>query len=539
MYRSLSTIKADLARAEFGITGKDIVWAVVSTGVDGGHPHFRAFHNTELPKPLRHRDYSTFEADFRKGEMSWSELDAAFLLDERFAVSEPVDPQRQGTGVAGIIAGQGKDNLSGQAVQGVTPQAKILSVKVFDEEGRGNELNIIAALQAIHVMNERAGRLIIHGVVVPISVGWDVANFACGHSPVCVEVDRLVNAGVVVITCSGNRSFDATTRRVVEGGIDDPGNAELAITVGASHRSSPQIYGPSYFSSRGPTADGRRKPDLLAPGERITVPIPAPRTTTAPTKVSGRSRRKGVSPDVAVQTTDGEYASNDGTSFAAAHVAGAAAALLSVKPDLIGRPQEVKDLLLRTAVDLHREPMYQGFGLLDVLAAVRAAVGTSSSARDVMTPLKVFISYSHLDQALWKEFKAHLSPMERAGRIDIWSDQKIEAGQRWEDEIYRKLDGADIILLLISAYFVESEFCYSKELKRAVERDAEASARIVPVRVRPVSLKGTILEKLQALPPGAKPITSFPDPHEGWTQVAEQLYDIVEKVSQRKKTRGD
>jgi hypothetical protein len=120
--------------------------------------------------------------------------------------------------------------------------------------------------------------------------------------------------------------------------------------------------------------------------------------------------------------------------------------------------------------------------------------------------------------------------MERAGRVKVWSDGLIEPGKRWEVEIYRALDNADIVILLVSAYFVESEFCYSKELKRALEREAEGRATIVPVRVRPVSLKGTMLAEIQALPAEAKPITSFGDPHEGWTQVADRLYDLVEKL---------
>jgi Subtilase family/TIR domain len=522
MYRSLSTVKADLARSEFGITGKDIVWAVVSTGVDGRHPHFARFRNTELTAPLRHMDYSTFASDLARPEDD-------VVLEERYMLRAPVDVQGQGTAVAGIIAGEGMDPWTRQAFQGMAPQAKILSLRIFDEKGAGSEANVIAALKAIQLINQ-AGRQLIHGAVVPISVDWDVANYACGHSPVCVEVDRLVNSGVVVVTCSGNRGFDAESRRVVEGGITDPGNADLAITVGASHRTSPQIYGASYFSARGPTADGRRKPDLLAPGEKITVCSPSSPLPDAPPKSKRRNRRQEP-----VEEDKGEYRTRDGTDVAAAHVAGAAAALLSVRPNFIGKPQDVKDLLLRTAVDLRREVMYQGFGLLDVLAAVREAMGTSAPTSDAAVPLKVFCSYSHLDQALWKEFKAHLSPMERAGRIEIWSDQKIEAGQRWEEEIYQKLNAADIILLLISSYFVDSEFCYSKELKRAVERDAEGTARMVPVRVRPVSLKGTVLAEIQALPPGAKPITSFGDPHEGWAQVAEHLYDIVEKLAGQKK----
>ena len=87
--------------------------------------------------------------------------------------------------------------------------------------------------------------------------------------------------------------------------------------------------------------------------------------------------------------------------MAAAHVAGAAAALLSAKPELIGKPQDVKELLLRTAVDLRREAMYQGAGLLDVLAAVRAAKGALQPTQNAAVPVKVFCSYSHKDQPLW------------------------------------------------------------------------------------------------------------------------------------------
>src|SRR5439155_15585511 len=95
----------------------------------------------------------------------------------------------------------------------------------------------------------------------------------CGQSPLCVEVDQLVKSGVVVVVAAGNTGYGAVNNGSTSAGltvtINDPGNADLAITVGATHRDMPHVYGVSYFSSKGPTGDGRVKPDLVAPGEKI------------------------------------------------------------------------------------------------------------------------------------------------------------------------------------------------------------------------------------------------------------------------------
>jgi subtilisin family serine protease len=125
--------------------------------------------------------------------------------------------------------------------------------------------------------------------------------------------------------------------------ITDPGNAEEAITVGATHGDHPYRYGTSFFSGKGPTADGRPKPDLLAPGEHIYGPV-----------------------------GDGGYDSLLGTSQAAPHVSGAAALLMARYPELIGEPQRVKDILCRTASDLGRDRLFQGHGLVDVLRAMQS-----------------------------------------------------------------------------------------------------------------------------------------------------------------------
>jgi hypothetical protein len=97
------------------------------------------------------------------------------------------------------------------------------------------------------------------------------------QSPLCVEVERLIKSGVVVVVAAGNTGYGYVQAQgkptAATAGLDltinDPGNADLAITVGSTHRDMPHIYGVSYFSSKGPTGDGRMKPDLVAPGERL------------------------------------------------------------------------------------------------------------------------------------------------------------------------------------------------------------------------------------------------------------------------------
>ena len=113
--------------------------------------------------------------------------------------------------------------------------------------------------------------------------------------------------------------------------------------MGATHHSEPHTYGVSYFSSRGPTGDGRMKPDIVAPGEKIR--------STAP---------------------GGKMLLMDGTSMAAPHVSGVCALLMGRYPELIGEPERIKQILMRTATDLGRERHFQGAGLVDALRALQS-----------------------------------------------------------------------------------------------------------------------------------------------------------------------
>ena len=138
--------------------------------------------------------------------------------------------------------------------------------------------------------------------------------------------------------------------------INDPGNAELAITVGATHRESPHRFGVSYFSSKGPTGDGRYKPDLIAPGERIV---------SAAANGSKMALEFGDSAEFA-------YCESSGTSMAAPHVSGAIAAFLSIRSEFVGEPEKVKQIFTSTATDLGRDRYFQGAGLVDLLRAIQS-----------------------------------------------------------------------------------------------------------------------------------------------------------------------
>jgi hypothetical protein len=261
------------------------------------------------------------------------------------------------------------------SISGVAPLTKLVSLKVIADvtrtddhrqtRGQGKVSWVLRALEDIQRWNQYGRRLLIHGVNMSLGYDFDPRWFACGQSPICTEVNRLVKSGVCVVVSAGNGGYSSyiTAAGVEESSyrnlsITDPGNAELAITVGSTHRDKPHTYGVSYFSSRGPTGDGRRKPDLLAPGEHI-------RSCAA-----GRERERFGGDATATDTV--LYCEQTGTSMAAAHVSGAAAAFLSVRAEFIGQPERVKALFLNTAIDLGREPAFQGHGLLDLMKVLQS-----------------------------------------------------------------------------------------------------------------------------------------------------------------------
>jgi hypothetical protein len=147
-------------------------------------------------------------------------------------------------------------------------------------------------------------------------------------------------------------------------------------------------------------------------------------------------------------------------------------------------------------------------------------------------PLRIFCSYAHEDEPLRKKLDAHLMPLRRSGRVKVWSDRDIVAGTNWDAKIKNELDEADIVLLLVSADFMQSDFCFSKELQRALERYAKREAMVIPVALRAVEWVGTPLEGLQALPRDAKPVTLWTNRDKAWADVARGVREAVEHFAE-------
>jgi hypothetical protein len=410
IWRSRLTVKADAAARLFEADTSGIRWAVLDTGIDATHPGFaRRAAGSDLgaraSRPaarahgrnkdelnsriigtfdfLRIKDLLDPDTEIEAEGTAAALLSSSELADQREQLRErlrrgravdwdllepflriphtkrgyrPPRHDSHGTHVAGILAANwpdaAKDTPMGEPLMGVCPDLELYDLRVLpdDPDDSADEFTIIAALQFVRHLNAHKDLMVIHGVNLSLSVPHDVANYACGRTPVCEECERVVAGGVVVVAAAGNRGFNKSAE--AEGGavgdyryisITDPGNADGVITVGSTHRMMPHNYGVSYFSSRGPTGDGRTKPDLVAPGERID----------------------SCSLNAYVETMDG-------TSQAAPHVSGAAALVMSRHRELIGQPRRVKDILCSTATDLGRERRFQGAGLVDVLRALQA-----------------------------------------------------------------------------------------------------------------------------------------------------------------------
>lgn len=141
--------------------------------------------------------------------------------------------------------------------------------------------------------------------------------------------------------------------------------------------------------------------------------------------------------------------------------------------------------------------------------------------------VRLFYSYSHKDESLRNELETHLKLMQRQVVIDVWHDRKIGAGEDWKQKIDENLERADIVLLLVSADFIASDYCYEKEMKRALERHDSGQAQVIPVIVRDVNWSKAPFAKLQALPKDGLAVTKWPDRDSAWRNVSEGIEKAV------------
>lgn len=380
--RSVPAVKADAARTLFAVKCDQIAWAVLDSGIDRDHTAFQDPRGDSRVEQVF--DFSRIREivslDNLKPEIAEQRLDVLLngrtisrgtasnylrqlaenaredlpidwgLVTHFVDVAKPDKPYSpHGTHVAGILGAYGGTAGGEGYASGMCPDIRLYDFRVLAKSIEDTEFAIIAALQYIRYLNERKTHMTIHGANLSLSIPHSVRNYACGRTPICVECERLVDSGVTVVAAAGNRGYQSfqTTEGLYESyaafSITDPGNADGVITVGSTHGHSPHAYGVSFFSSRGPTGDGRMKPDLVAPGERVWAPLPGD-----------------------------EWGQLDGTSMAAPHVSGAAAMLMARYSELIGQPRRIKRILCESTTDLGRDRSFQGHGMLDVLRAFQS-----------------------------------------------------------------------------------------------------------------------------------------------------------------------
>jgi hypothetical protein len=322
------TLPGKILGSQVPWNGSGTVVAVLDTGIAKGHP--------ALPNVTRWENASSD--------------------------SSPYDEHGHGSHCAGIVAGVEAP------YQGVAPGARLVSVKVLDRQGRGSLLTVIRGLQMALQL----------GVdVVSMSLGGSAC--ARGDCPLCQAVDRVSERGILVVVAAGNSG------RGGEGTIGCPGQARGAITVGAVDKTRRLAD----FSSRGPTRDGRPKPDLVAPGVSITS-----------------------------VNYQGGFMACSGTSMATPHVAGAAALLLQAERHR-GRawPEKVGRSLLR-AEDLNLPRNQQGHGLLNLVLAA----GLEADGRGLLRRLQEchlgqrYRCANHRQQSLWLGAPARLRYCSACGR---------------------------------------------------------------------------------------------------------------------------
>lgn len=290
-----------------GVTGRGVTVAIVDTGVDGDHP----------------------------------DLAGRLVTTKDFSGEGFKDNNGHGTHVAGIVAGSGA--ASNGKYRGVAPEATLIAAKVLKGNGSGLMSDVMAGVEWATQQKAQVINLSLGGPPAPCD-GTDALSLMC---------DAAVRAGVVVCVAAGNSGPGDRT-------IGAPGCAREVITVGATISGPTDYDNVTDFSSRGPTSDGRTKPDICFPGLNI---------------ISARAGGTSMG-----NVIDDHYTEASGTSMATPHCAGAAALLLAAEPSLT--PAQVKERLMRGARKMFLRPgtplgdNLQGVGRADVLNAFHNEAGS-------------------------------------------------------------------------------------------------------------------------------------------------------------------
>src|SRR6266700_115949 len=148
-------------------------------------------------------------------------------------------------------------------------------------------------------------------------------------------------------------------------------------------------------------------------------------------------------------------------------------------------------------------------------------------------PFTVFISYSHRDRAFCQKLETHLSNLRRQNVIASWYDGNISPGTDWKSQIIEHLNTDQIILLLISADFMASDFCYSLEMTRAIARHDADQARVIPIILRPTDWKGAPFSKLKVLPTDGKAVTRWPSHDDAFEDIVQGIREAIDELTRK------
>ena len=312
---TVPTTGADLASG-YGYEGSGVTVAVIDSGI-AGHP--------DLRDGLRRVSRVVYRESFLPG-----------------AAQSAIDRYGHGTHVAGIIGGDGWASATNGEIgplRGIAPKVRLVDLQVLDENGIGTDSAVIAALERAIELRD------VYGIrVINLSLGRPVME-SYTLDPLCQAVEAAWKAGITVVVAAGNDGRGGFPGSDGYWTVTAPGNDPYAITVGAMKTMATPGRGDDLvasYSSKGPSLiDQVVKPDLVAPGNRVTSLLSAPDSTLAglfPENVRAASpgKRGGA-----------QYFQLSGTSMAAAVVSGAAALLLEESPQLT--PDQVKVRLMKTA----------------------------------------------------------------------------------------------------------------------------------------------------------------------------------------------